>query len=389
MDWNSIIFGAFLGLVMLPVIYDVGLYLVMRGEFLIWHGMRAVAIVVMALAGSSAVLPGAFDTEHMRWLLNLLSTDLSIAVSGPFLVAYVEKDKIAPRLALALRLCLPAVLIGTMLKIGFPDDALLSYARNTVFLGVLILLIWGLGQALFRGSRAARYQATAWSAVFAVCGYALYSELVLLDGWDLWLQAILSAIALEIVVTAAGIADRFMVLKRERDEARQREAVAQDASITDPLTQLRNRRGLSRRFAAGDRDPPRAVAILDIDHFKRINDTFGHDVGDEVLVAVARALLGRNRFAARLGGEEFALILFGKDWQRDIDEARRAVSHYVRMEVEEIDWLVTASAGVVAAEADMPFSDLMRAADQALYEAKEGGRDRTVVGGGQARKAAA
>ena len=362
-------------MVLLPVIYDVGLYLVMKKEFLIWHGLRAIAITFMALSAMNVALPASMDHERVRWIIQILATDLSIAVSGPFLAAYVEKNMLSNRLVAALRATMPVVLISSILLIGFGSAPVLSYTRNAVFLVVLILLIYALARALVRGSRAARYQATAWSAVFGVCGYALFHELVLLKGMDNWMEAILAAIAVEIVVTAAGIADRFMVLKRERDDALTREREAQDAAITDPLTCLRNRRGLGIRYAAKDRDVITGLAIIDVDHFKRINDTYGHDVGDEVLIAVARALSGRNRFAARLGGEEFAVFLFGADWLAEAEAARTAVEHYVHMEVEPVGFAVTASAGVVRVLPADSLTELLKAADRALYAAKNSGRN--------------
>lgn len=379
MDWSSIIFGVFLGLVLLPVIYDVGLYLVMRSEFLVWHGVRAVAITVMALSAMSVTLPPALDGEQMRWLLQVLATDLSIAVSGPFLVAYVEKGTISPRLATALRMTFPVTVMSTILLIGTGANPIIDYSRNALFLVVLVLLIAGLVQALRRGSRAARYQALAWSAVFGVCAYALFFELVLMRGMENWMEAILAAIAVEIVVTATGIADRFMVLKQERDEAVSRERKAREDALTDPLTGLRNRRGLANRFAATDRDPVNALAIVDVDFFKRINDGFGHDVGDDVLVAVAQALQGEGRFVARIGGEEFAVLLFNEHWREDAENIRKSVESTVRSNVPSVPMRVTASAGVVQNVAHSSFAQLMRTADDALYRAKSAGRDRLEV----------
>ncbi|AWB23925.1 GGDEF domain-containing protein [Methylobacterium currus] len=114
------------------------------------------------------------------------------------------------------------------------------------------------------------------------------------------------AIALEMLLNAASVGDRFMRLERERDQAQARADTLNLVAHTDALTGLPNRRSLERQVA---RRRPRAVAILDIDHFKRINDTFGHDQGDAVLVAVARALAAGPAFAGRLGGEEFAPLL--------------------------------------------------------------------------------
>jgi diguanylate cyclase (GGDEF)-like protein len=121
--------------------------------------------------------------------------------------------------------------------------------------------------------------------------------------------------------------------------------------------------------------------ILDIDHFKEINDTFGHPFGDEVLVAVAKALRSAVRThdtVARLGGEEFALLVPDADVEgaREIAERARGLI----ADVELPGMTLSSSAGAAATNAGPERSgDLFDAADRALYDAKRLGRDRTEV----------
>lgn len=141
---------------------------------------------------------------------------------------------------------------------------------------------------------------------------------------------------------------------------------------TDPLTGLGNRRALSRhRAAVLGQD---SVAILDLDHFKRVNDTAGHDGGDRVLVAFSRALrqhLRSTDLPYRLGGEEFLVVMAGTP-----PEAVLTALQHLRQKWEaERPLPVTFSAGVAAVEHG-DLDTALLAADGALYSAKQAGRDR-------------
>jgi diguanylate cyclase (GGDEF)-like protein len=148
---------------------------------------------------------------------------------------------------------------------------------------------------------------------------------------------------------------------------------------TDPLTGAANRRGLARALerdlAAARRNRRRlAVAMVDLDHFKAYNDTNGHPEGDLLLRAAARAWSNHLRagdLLARYGGEEFVVVL------PDAGDATAAVSAVER--VRGATPAVTASAGVALWDGHEPAAALLRRADGALYEAKRGGRDRTVL----------
>jgi two-component system cell cycle response regulator len=160
------------------------------------------------------------------------------------------------------------------------------------------------------------------------------------------------------------------------------------ASI-DPLTQLMNRRVLEERldqeFARAIRHRhPLACLMLDIDHFKDVNDTHGHLVGDRVLARVGAgiaATIRKTDLAGRYGGEEFLVLVPetpAAGAQTLGERLRRAVAAGAPQGSELP--AVTASIGIATTELGLPSVwDLVRRADEALYEAKEGGRDRVVV----------
>ncbi|NUO50345.1 MAG: diguanylate cyclase [Polyangiaceae bacterium] len=162
-------------------------------------------------------------------------------------------------------------------------------------------------------------------------------------------------------------------------------------SIRDPLTGLFNRRYTEETLEREIRRAARAqesiaILALDVDHFKRFNDTFGHDGGDAVLKAIAESLRGRTRggdVVSRLGGEELAVILPGADLDVATSRAESIRAAVSELEVKQSGrplGKVTISIGLsLFPKHGASGEELMRSADTALYAAKRGGRDRVCV----------
>lgn len=165
-------------------------------------------------------------------------------------------------------------------------------------------------------------------------------------------------------------------------------ATLAEEAVRDPLTGLHNRRFLDRELAGAlQRETPVAVVVVDVDHFKSVNDRYGHAAGDDVLVAVARVLRAGTRtgdVVARSGGEEFVVVLPDTDLAEACtraEEIRRLCAATVHP-VAGGPVRVTLSAGVaVAGPEGTGASALLSAADRALYRAKSAGRDRVVADG--------
>jgi diguanylate cyclase len=158
---------------------------------------------------------------------------------------------------------------------------------------------------------------------------------------------------------------------------------------TDALTQIANRRGLMQAFEAEkgrlERDGgPLAVGLLDIDNFKRLNDTLGHAAGDQALVALAQRVRQSLRpvdVVARFGGEEFVVLLPGTP----VDEAQKALTRLQRLLSASLfmhdgkEVFVTFSAGVTSYRLGEKIEESLERADEALYEAKRTGKNRTCI----------
>ena len=176
--------------------------------------------------------------------------------------------------------------------------------------------------------------------------------------------------------------DDISALQRDLDEVRRE-------SMLDPLTKIFNRKsfddGMLKSFAdAAENGMPLCLMLLDIDHFKRFNDTWGHQTGDQVLRLVAMTLKSNIKgkdMAARYGGEEFAAILPETDLEGAIivaDNIRKAVQakELLKRSTNEKLGRITASFGVAAYKPGDTPSSLIERADRCLYAAKHAGRNR-------------
>ena len=175
---------------------------------------------------------------------------------------------------------------------------------------------------------------------------------------------------------------------READELRHKLEEARDDAQRDPLTGLANRRAFEEAYAAkADRGDAIAVAVCDIDHFKRVNDGFGHAVGDRVLKAIAKTLADHctSHLVARYGGEEFVILFAGvtlEAAQKLLEGAREEVARK-RYRLRESDvplGEVTFSAGLTMAGPGEKAADSFVRADGLLYAAKADGRNCVKIG---------
>jgi diguanylate cyclase (GGDEF)-like protein len=276
-----------------------------------------------------------------------------------------------------------SLLLTTFLVFGqgnpFPSSLPLTFL-------ILPFIIW----AAFRFSR--REVTT---AIAAICSIAVWQTVEGLGPFALGslnlellvLLAFISTVVTTGLVLSAAVGERARTLKRLADAMQE----LQEQAHTDPLTGLANRRFLweflqREWIRARRRMSPLAVVMIDLDHFKLVNDTFGHDAGDQVLVDVAVLLKAHVRgsdMACRFGGEEFALVLPDATLeavQRRAEGIRDAIRGLEPTHRGRRLGRMTASLGIALCPDHAPDPEsLLRASDQALYEAKAGGRDRVVV----------
>lgn len=180
---------------------------------------------------------------------------------------------------------------------------------------------------------------------------------------------------------------RLESVTREASELRSQLEEARDNARRDPLTELPNRRAFEEAFAAqAALDAAICIAVCDVDHFKSVNDRFGHTVGDRVLKTIAGTLTEAcaGHLVARYGGEEFTVLFVGTGLaaaQAVLDHARATVASK-RYRLRETDMPlgeITFSAGVTRIVEGEAFEACFHRADRLLYEAKTQGRNRVVA----------
>ena len=174
------------------------------------------------------------------------------------------------------------------------------------------------------------------------------------------------------------------------EELNQKNNLLEKLSVTDPLTQLHNRRSL-QSFAQGEisrfhrSSTPLTLALIDLDHFKSINDRFGHQTGDQVLIATAELLRANLRdidMVARWGGEEFCVVMpdtFKEPAVSSLQRIRQLMENRMFTSSSGEKFSVTVSVGAVVIEEQSTLESLIAAADQALYRAKREGRNRVIM----------
>jgi diguanylate cyclase (GGDEF)-like protein len=370
------------GMLFMPLAFNAAYYRVLRERFVLWHmavsaGLLVQCLLTSGLVGNFVSLP---VPVHAR--LVILSFAISVAAAAAFCASFIEPRKLHPRLRIGLYIAAAQVLIVSLVHAFLPNflrsvQTPLYYAS---FIPVLALFVAAMADASKRGSRAVRYQVVGWLPFMAVGIIRIVTMLSTSFAQNEAMNLFYVAMVIESIATSLGVADRFTVIKRQRDRAVTRAASLEHLSERDDLTGLYNRRALDGRLGDFVAQGFTGFALFDLDNFKRVNDTHGHAVGDTVLRTVARVLSSHHdAVALRMGGEEFLLLLRGDEVSQRVERLREAIPVRIAREVAELELLVTSSAGLVewspGSGPTRDFETLYRTADDLLYEAKHNGRN--------------
>lgn len=374
-----------LGLVVAPVVFDLAFYGALRSQFLLWHAALSFSFGTLVFLRSGLVVEFLnLSLEAWRAML-IMSLGVCIYVGTKFTCAFVEEDRLDPRLRIWLpRMGVWAIIASAIHAAAFDVLAPLGGSFHSyALLPVLATFVWAMIDGYRRGSRSIRFQILGWAPLMLAFGLQLVTYVTPLglptDALPLFYLGTLS----ETTITAIGVADRFFLMRRERDAALTEAEELEQLSVRDPLTGLLNRRAIDERFEELHIGGYETFALVDLDLFKMVNDNEGHATGDKVLRIVARTLNeDAGTIAIRLGGEEFLLMMRGSDAENRAERLRQIVSLRVARELPELSQVVTASMGLlVAPRRALPkaqFTDIYRRTDMLLYEAKEQGRNRMV-----------
>jgi len=382
---HELLIATLCGMLSLPLLFNFAFYRVLRERFLLWHALATGLMLVHTLLTSGLI--NRFVTLSLDQLSIVSATSFGGMVIGAsfFSANFIEAGKLDLFHRRVLRWSLLWIPLWTLFYLfaGGMFRPLAAPLYLASFLPLLAVFVWIMTVARRRGSRAVNFQIAAWTPVMLT---GLIRVVSALGATDAPLEMLVEqhfAMGIEVIITSLGVADRFMAIRTQRDRAWAQSRRFEELAERDPLTGLFNRRGVEERFDALYAEGYQSMAVIDLDHFKQVNDRHGHAKGDEVLCAAAKALApDADTLAMRLGGEEFLLLLRGKDVAARAERRRQAISLRIATDVDGLERVVTASMGLVQNPPDgavkVDFSMLYAQCDRLLYEAKHAGRNRTM-----------
>ena len=378
-SWLVALYAAFGGLSLALLAYNLALWSVMRHAFQLSYAVMVSALMAYTFTASSIamlVIPPLANNDRMR--LNYLFLALAAVASIRFMADFFGPQVFGPRLRrAAIAVCIATLTSALAFAVLAPWQGYwLDRIYTATCTAALLLMV-----PIIYAARRARVRhlglfIIAWSPpVVASVLRAGYASGAI--GYNFWLDnGNLIALSVESLLAIMLIVSRLRELSAERDQAKASEQSALRLANSDPLTGLLNRRAFIH-YAIGRTEPHR-LFLIDIDHFKAINDRIGHDAGDDVLREVSQAIQDcrpADSLAVRLGGEEFALLVPLR-LQRQCPPDRLLAA--IRKRAMPMNWQVTVSVGFVDGRVttEEDWRRLYRLADTALYRAKADGRDR-------------
>ena len=374
LDMRTIVVMLVVSSVLMAITLAVGTRMGRAAGFVKWNAGLALLALGWVLVAARGVLPDLVGVA--------LADAMLVAGLCTLLAGLIEfGGRAAPRLLLIA----PGPLVFALLI-----PLLRDYGDVTLMMGVALAMIFGAmaieSTRLGPGAGPAR-----WMLALACCASAV---MLMMRAVDIWLRpdlyphvfainnmhaaAFVGLFASTIVIPLA-----FLLMHRERAAAE-----LYQLATTDPLTGLFNRRAFcelaEREFARARRlQSPHAVLMMDLDLFKRVNDEYGHQAGDRVLVgfaAVVKRCFRVEDLAGRYGGEEFCVVLPGVTMEKAIVIAERLRGAVSQRPLGDLPRAITISIGIAACSgtAEASVDAAIGLADEALYRAKQEGRDRVV-----------
>lgn len=372
--------------VLLSLVLVIGCFwVVLRDRMFLFFIVYVSAQLVysMAVSGELFALPCGAFLAAAGYRTGQAAAALAAGISVWFILDFADLRRWTPRRARVLSLMAwPYLALAACVWVPWlrPDAWLPNGVNVLLIVSTVVALAatWGAWRA---GNRQAGFFLLSWIPLLLL---TLARVLQLVAGLPLpaWLEyGLPGSMAWSAIIITVGLADSTLQVRRERDD------VARLAQF-DPLTGVFNRGAIMERLQrAWQVDPaePLAVLFLDIDHFKRINDTRGHAAGDtclrEVTLAV-RSELGHGDRVGRYGGEEFVIMLRGDSARMAAHVAERIVARAAALEIPvgQTPITLTVSVGVAVRDGSMVDPEaLVGYADDAQYCAKAAGRNRVVV----------
>lgn len=373
-------YGMFAGMALAMLVCNLALWAALRQAFQPAYCVLMALLICYVATSSGALgewLPGFDNNDRLRLNAVFLGASATAVIffartffEPAVFAGWLGRTSIAVGVAVTTSNLTYAVLAPWHARL-FDDVVVASFVAMMLLVPAILWRAWRVR------SNYLWLFSICWGVPIAFAGLRVANALSLIP-WNFWVDhSTILSMALEAMLSSTAIAYRIYLLSRERDQARARELLALELADVDPLTGLLNRRAFLSR--AIGRSGEHVLLLADIDHFKSVNDTIGHDGGDEVLRVFARALhaaVPADALVSRFGGEEFAIVV-----EAGTDLVAADILARLRSERMPYDLRVTASIGTCTGrlEREADWKSLYRCADKALFDAKASGRDRIRV----------
>lgn len=374
--WRSAIIVTMAVLAILAFCFWVGIG--ERGYAYLLVTLVTQVLYLMMVGGELRALPGLAEAIGGDIRTSRLLAMASIIASLGFITFYLDSAKRQPRLMRVINACIVAMVVLMLVSVVW-DAVVISTLANLVLMvaGLTVLLVSAIGT--WRGQRAAYFILMSWLPMMVLLSLHIGE---LMGFWlnPAWMaHAVPAGLAIAGLVLTIGLAESMQQLRRDRDHA-------SHLASFDTLTGAMSRRATDDRLRSAVADAhrsglPLSLVFFDIDHFKRLNDDFGHRVGDECLRIIAsrtRNRLRRYDQFGRYGGDEMLVIL--PDTRlveaRGVAENLRSSINCRPLSIDGRLLDTTLSLGIAELVPGETAEQLLERADAALYASKAGGRDR-------------
>ncbi|KPP96809.1 diguanylate cyclase [Marinobacter sp. HL-58] len=410
----------FLGIMIAMALYNLFVFVIVRHLAYLWYVLTVTASALVLLNFNGLVFQWLWpDLPVMNRYFTAPAISANIFFAAMFTLSFLAVRRYSP-VSYRLLQMIVAISVGCFVY-GLFGSYQTSVAIISVLAAIITPLTWILGLVVwFRGQVLAGFYVVAWTPLLLGHMVMAVSKIGLIPTNTLTEIAPQIGVALEVILLSFALAYRISLERQRRLEAQEHTLEVQRqanqnlearvqarteeleaayeklkaVSITDGLTQVANRRRFDEKLEiewnrALRHGHPLGLVLLDIDHFKRVNDEFGHLAGDDCLVSVARVCAGEIQrsgdLLARYGGEEFCVLLPATPEAGAISVAERlraAVAGTpvdVGEHVSPVNLSVSAGVAIMVPGPGMAPSDLVSRADEALYAAKAAGRNRVMV----------
>lgn len=382
--WLSFYFGA----VIIMLMYNFLIYLIIKNKSFLYYVLFHLSYIVFAL-GLTGISFQLFWPENPD--LNQYVIPIAMSLTGTFsllfAIHFLNLKLLNPKLYLFLyTLAIISFLISLIPFIyGYSLGSILGSLIS--FIIAIILFILSLYLAVFKKNINALFYFVAWSFFCIGVIISHLSNIGIIPSTMLTSFSSQIGSFFEVLLLSIGLAYYYSRLKHEHSELTFTNDKLRLLSNTDMLTKSYNRRYFNEKVkkylmvASQQKKEDIALFMLDLDHFKNINDNYGHDIGDKVLISfvnICKSLIREDDIFARFGGEEFVLFLPHTNKHTAFklaQEINTKLSNYIIISAPKLQ--VTVSIGISTNTFDL--GTLLKQADQALYQAKASGRNTLVV----------